>query len=122
MGLYLNAPDRALVLCIDDKSQNQALDRTAPILPLQPGLPERQTHDNKRRGTTTLFAAFSILKGKVTGRCLARQCGREFVRFLRELERSAEASMSCQSTMQAIRPGAMDRQLAESLSISRFCC
>ncbi|MEP6716164.1 MAG: IS630 family transposase, partial [Terriglobia bacterium] len=61
VGLYLNPPERALVLCVDEKSQIQALDRTAPILPLRPGLPERQTHDYKRHGTTTLFAAFNIL-------------------------------------------------------------
>ena len=64
VGLYLNPPDRALVLCVDEKSQIQALDRTAPILPLRPGLPERQTHDYKRHGTTTLFAAFNILNGE----------------------------------------------------------
>src|SRR5262250_464405 len=86
VGLYLNPPDRALVLCIDEKSQIQALDRTAPILPLRPGLPERQTHDDKRYGTTTLFAAFNILNGKVIGHCLPRHRGREFVQFLRELE------------------------------------
>ena len=63
VGLYLDPPERALVLCVDEKSQIQALDRTAPILPLRPGLPERQTHDYKRHGTTTLFAAFNILNG-----------------------------------------------------------
>src|SRR5271157_386075 len=87
VGLYLNPPDRALVLCVDEKSQIQALDRTAPILPLRPGLPERQTHDYKRYGTTTLFAAFNILNGKVIGHCLPRHRGREFVKFLRELEK-----------------------------------
>ena len=75
VGLYLNPPDRALVLCVDEKSQIQALDRTAPILPLRPGLPERQTHDYKRHGTTTLFAAFNILNGKVIGSCLPRHRG-----------------------------------------------
>jgi transposase len=89
VGLYLNPPDRALVLCVDEKSQIQALDRTAPLLPLRPGLPERQTHDYKRHGTTTLFAAFNILNGKVMGRCLPRHRGREFVRFLHELEKEA---------------------------------
>src|SRR3954454_22866291 len=83
VGLYLNPPDRALVLCVDEKSQIQALDRTAPILPLRPGLPERQTHDYKRHGTTTLFAAFNILNGKVIGTCQERHRSREFVRFLR---------------------------------------
>jgi putative transposase len=87
VGLYLNPPDRALVLCVDEKSQIQALDRTAPILPLRPGLPERQTHDYKRHGTTTLFAAFNILNGKVIGSCLPRHRSKEFLKFLRLLEK-----------------------------------
>ena len=87
VGLYLHPPDRALVLCVDEKSQIQALDRTAPILPLRPGLPERQTHDYRRHGTTTLFAAFNILNGKVIGSCLPRHRGKEFITFLRCLER-----------------------------------
>jgi transposase/DNA-binding CsgD family transcriptional regulator len=86
VGLYLNPPERALVLCVDEKSQIQALDRTAPILPLRPGLPERQTHDYKRHGTTTLFAAFNILNGKVIGTCQDRHRSREFIRFLNHLE------------------------------------
>jgi transposase len=88
VGLYLNPPDRALVLCVDEKSQIQALDRTAPILPLRPGLPERQTHDYQRHGTTTLFAAFNILNGKVIGSCQERHRSREFVRFLNHLEKN----------------------------------
>lgn len=91
VGLYLDPPDRALVLCVDEKSQIQALDRTAPILPLRPGLPERQTHDYKRHGTTTLFAAFNILNGKVIGTCQQRHRSREFIRFLNELERQIPA-------------------------------
>src|SRR5215831_10699767 len=87
VGLYLDPPDRALVLCVDEKSQIQALDRTAPILPLRPGLPERQTHDYKRHGTTTLFAAFNILNGKVIGSCLPRHRGKEFIQFLKQLEK-----------------------------------
>lgn len=87
VGLYLNPPDRALVLCVDEKSQIQALDRTAPILPLRPGLPERQTHDYKRHGTTTLFAAFNILNGKVIGSCLPRHRAQEFLKFLNHLEK-----------------------------------
>lgn len=87
VGLYLYPPDRALVLCVDENSQIQALDRTAPILPLRPGLPERQTHDYKRHGTTTLFAAFNILNGKVIGTCQERHRSREFIRFLNHLER-----------------------------------
>jgi transposase len=91
VGLYLNPPDRALVLCVDEKSQIQALDRTAPILPLRPGLPERQTHDYKRHGTTTLFAAFNILNGKVIGTCQSRHRSREFVKFLNHLEKELPA-------------------------------
>src|SRR5215831_18113754 len=93
VGLYLNPPDRALVLCVDEKSQIQALDRTAPILPLRPGLPERQTHDYKRNGTTTLFAAFNILNGKVIGSCQDRHRSREFVRFLNHLEKEVAAEL-----------------------------
>lgn len=88
VGLYLDPPARALVLCVDEKSQIQALDRTAPIFPLRPGLPERQTHDYQRHGTTTLFAAFNIMNGKVIGSCLSRHRGREFVKFLTQLEQT----------------------------------
>lgn len=91
VGLYLNPPDRALVLCGDEKSQIQALDHTAPLLPLRPGLPERQTHDYKRYGTTTLFAAFNILNGKVIGSCWPRHRGQEFVKFLNRLEKKLPA-------------------------------
>jgi transposase len=91
VGLYLHPPDRALVLCVDEKSQIQALDRTAPILPLRPGLPERQTHDYQRHGTTTLFAAFNILNGKVIGTCQARHRSREFILFLNQLEKELPA-------------------------------
>src|SRR3954453_5644892 len=74
VGLYLNPPDRALVLCVDEKSQIQALDRAAPILPLRAGLPERQTHDYQRPGTTTLFAALDVLQGTVIAECHPRHC------------------------------------------------
>jgi transposase len=93
VGLYVDPPDRALVLCVDEKSQIQALDRTAPILPLRPGLPERQTHDYKRHGTTTLFAAFNILNGKVIGNCLPRHRGKEFIKFLNQLEKEVPAEL-----------------------------
>jgi transposase len=86
VGLYLDPPDRALVLCVDEKSQIQALDRTAPLLPLRPGLPEPQTHAYKRHGTTTLFAACNILNGKLIGSCLPRHRGKEFIQFLHQLE------------------------------------
>jgi transposase/DNA-binding CsgD family transcriptional regulator len=93
VGLYLNPPDRALVLCVDEKSQIQALDRTAPLLPLRPGIPERQTHDYKRYGTTTLFAAFNILNGKVIGSCLPRHRGQEFVKCLNQLEKQVPTDL-----------------------------
>jgi transposase len=99
VGLYLNPPDRALVLCVDEKSQIQALDRTAPILPLRPGLPERQTHDYKRHGTTTLFAAFNILNGKVIGACQPRHRSREFVKFLNHLETQLPADQEVHLVM-----------------------
>ena len=73
---------RALVLCVDEKSQIQALDRTQPLLPLRPGIPARQTHDYTRHGTTTLFAALSMLDGKVIGDCMPRHRHQEFIRFL----------------------------------------
>ena len=82
VGLYLNPPDKALVLCVDEKSQIQALDRTQPLLPLRPGVPARQTHDYIRHGTTTLFAALSMLDGKVIGDCMPRHRHQEFIRFL----------------------------------------
>jgi transposase len=82
VGLYLNPPDRAMVLCIDEKSQTQALDRTRPILPLRPGLPERQTHDYIRHGTTSLFAALDIRTGEVIGTCHRRHRHQEFLKFM----------------------------------------
>ena len=88
VGLYLAPPDNAIVLCIDEKSQIQALDRTAPMLPMQPGLPERRTHDYKRHGTTTLFAALEIATGRLTGAVKPRHRGSEFLAFLRQLERT----------------------------------
>jgi transposase len=82
VGLYMNPPDKAIVLCVDEKSQIQALDRTQPMLPLRPGIPARQTHDYKRNGTTTLFAALSMLDGTVIGDCMPRHRHQEFIRFL----------------------------------------
>ena len=82
VGLYLNPPDKDLVLCVDEKSQIQALERTQPLLPLRPGIPARQTHDYKRNGTTTLFAALNTLDGTVIGDCMPRHRHQEFIRFL----------------------------------------
>src|SRR6201997_5320268 len=82
VGLYLNPPDKALVLCVDEKSQIQALDRTQPGLPLKKGRAGTMTHDYKRNGTTTLFAALNMLNGIIIGTCMPRHRHREFLRFL----------------------------------------
>ena len=82
VGLYINPPDKAIVFCVDEKSQIQALERTQPLLPLRPGIPTRQTHDYTRHGTTTLFAALNILDGTVIGDCMPRHRHQEFIRFL----------------------------------------
>lgn len=87
VGLYLNPPEHALVLSVDEKSQIQALDRTQPSLPMKPGRAGTVTHDYKRNGTTTLFAALNILDGKVIGQCLSRHRHQEFLRFLRLIHR-----------------------------------
>ena len=86
VGLYLNPPERAVVLCVDEKSQIQALDRTQPMLPLAPGIPERRTHDYMRHGTTTLFAALDISTGEVIGELHRRHRSSEFLQFLRTIE------------------------------------
>ena len=87
VGLYLNPPDNAIVLCLDEKSSVQALDRTQPSLPMIKGRAATMTHDYKRNGTTTLFAALDVLTGKVIGDCLPRHRHTEFLRFLRKIER-----------------------------------
>jgi transposase len=94
VGLYLNPPDKALVLSVDEKSQIQALDRTQPILPLRPGLPERQTHDYQRHGTTTLFAALNVLEGTVIGQCRPRHRHQEFVQFLNKIEAATDPTLN----------------------------
>jgi len=88
VGLYLNPPENAVVLCVDEKSQIQALDRTAPILPMQPGLAERRSHDYIRHGTSTLFAALEIATGQVTGACKPRHRNTEFLAFLKQVARA----------------------------------
>jgi transposase len=93
VGLYLNPPERALVLCVDEKSQIQALERTQLLLPLRPGIPARQTHDYARHGTTTLFAALSMLDGKVIGDCMPRHRHQEFIRFLKKIDAETPADL-----------------------------
>jgi len=88
VGLYLNPPEGALVLCVDEKSQIQALDRTAPVLPLRPGLPERRTHDYVRAGTTNLYAALDVASGRVISEMTERHRAEEFRRFLNLVNRS----------------------------------
>jgi transposase-like protein len=88
VGLYLNPPEKAVVLCVDEKSQIQALNRTAPILPLRAGLPEKATHDYKRNGTTTLFAALEVATGKVTDQCYDRHGKAEFGDFLKKVAKA----------------------------------
>jgi transposase len=87
VGLYLNPPDKAVILCVDEKSQIQALQRTQPGLPMKKGRCGTMTHDYKRHGTTTLFAALNVLDGRVIGECLPRHRHQEFLRFLRRLDR-----------------------------------
>lgn len=94
VGLYLNPPDKAIVLSVDEKSQIQALDRTQPILPLRPGLPQRQTHDYERHGTTTLFAALDVAVGKVIGQCQQRHRHQEFLRFLDKIDAATPAGLA----------------------------
>ena len=86
VGLYLDPPDRAVVLCVDEKSQIQALDRTQPLLPMRPGQAERRTHDYKRHGTLSLFAALDVQVGNVIGRCFRRHRAQEFRKFLDTVE------------------------------------
>jgi transposase len=88
VGLYLNPPTKAIVLCVDEKSQIQALDRTAPMLPMRPGLPAKATHDYRRNGTTTLFAALEVATGKVTDQCYDRHGKAEFLDFLKKVARA----------------------------------
>jgi transposase len=93
VGLYLHPPDRALVLCVDEKSQIQALDRTQPLLPLRPGQVERRTHDYVRHGTTSLFAALDVTSGKVIGECHRRHRAVEFRKFLDRVEAAVPAEL-----------------------------
>src|SRR5208283_567047 len=94
VGLYLNPPDKALVLCVDEKSQIQALDRTQPGLPLKPGRCGTMTHDYVRHGTTTLFAALNVMEGKVIGGCFQRHRHEEFLTFLRQIDRETPPELA----------------------------
>ena len=94
VGLYLNPPEAAVVLCVDEKSQIQALDRTAPVLPLMPGTPERRTHDYRRYGTTNLYAALDLASGNVIADLSARHRAEEFRRFLTLIDKTVPAELA----------------------------
>ena len=93
VGLYLDPPERALVLCVDEKSQIQALDRTQPLLPMRPGQAERRTHDYKRHGTTSLFAALDVKAGTIISKCMPRHRAQECRRFLDTVENNVPADL-----------------------------
>ena len=108
VGLYVDPPAHAVVLSLDEKSQIQALDRTQPGLPIKPGRCQTMTHDYKRHGTTTLFAALSLLDGTVIGRCMQRHRHLEFIRFLNAVEREIPAGQLIHTVLDnwpAIRAG-----------------
>ena len=99
VGLYMAPPDRALVLCVDEKSQIQALDRSQPMLPMRPGQPARRSHDYKRHGTTSLFAALDIVTGRIIGECYPRHRAAEFRRFLDRIEANVPADLDVHLVM-----------------------
>jgi transposase len=99
VGLYMSPPERAIVLCVDEKSQIQALDRSQPMLPMRPGQPARRSHDYKRHGTTSLFAALDIAPGAVIGKCYARHRAREFRKFLDEIEAAVPGDLDVHLVM-----------------------
>jgi transposase len=99
VGLYLDPPDRAVVLCLDEKSQIQALDRTQPLLPMRPGQAERRAHDYKRHGTTSLFAALDVAAGTVIGKCFKRHRASEFRKFLDHVEANVPADLEIHIVM-----------------------
>ena len=99
VGLYLNPPDRAIVLCVDEKSQVQALNRTEPILPLAPGVPARQSHDYERHGVTSLFAAMDVASGVTISTCYRRHRNQEFLRFLNDVENNLPAGLDVHLVM-----------------------
>ena len=99
VGLYMSPPERALVLCVDEKSQIQALDRSQPLLPMRPGQVERRTHDPKRHGTTSLFAALDVATGAVIGRCYPKHRSNEFRKFLDQIEQAVPADFAVHLVM-----------------------
>ena len=119
-GLYLNPPEAAVVLCVDEKTAIQALDRTAPILPLMPGTPQRRTHDYRRHGTTDLFAALDAASGKVIASMAPRHRSEEFRRFLNLIDKEIPEHLACTSCSTTSPPTRPPRSSAGSLSHPRF--
>ena len=103
VGLYLNPPDRAIVLCVDEKSQVQALNRTEPILPMAPGVPARQSHDYERHGVTSLFAAMDVASGVSISTCYRRHRHQEFLRFLNQIEENLPSGVNVHLVMDTLR-------------------
>jgi transposase len=99
VGLYISPPEHAIVLCVDEKSQIQALDRSQPLLPMRPGQPACCTHDYKRHGTTSLFAALDVATGKVIGKCFSRHRAAEFRKFLDVIEASVPKDLDVHLVM-----------------------
>jgi transposase len=99
VGLYMSPPDNALVLCVDEKSQIQALERSQPMLPMRPGQPERKTYDYFRHGTVSLFAALDVKTGKVEGRCSKKHTQKEFIEFLRRVNRNVPEAMEVHAVL-----------------------
>jgi transposase len=134
VGLYLSPPERAVVLCVDEKSQVQALDRIQPLLPMRPGQVERHSHDYMRHGTTSLFAALDVKAGTIAGKCMPRHRRQEFRKFLDEVERNvpapprpcAQDPADCSMLSQRIRPWrrAIYRFRPRSIEVTRsiFSC
>ena len=109
VGLYLDPPDRALVFSVDEKSQIQALDRTQPGLPMKKGRAGTMTHDYKRHGTTTLFAALDVATGRVIGQCMKRHRHQEWLKFLRSIDRDAHKGSTCISSLTITPPTSTPR-------------
>lgn len=99
VGLYVSPPEHAVVLCVDEKSQIQALDRSQPMLPMRPGQPARRSHDYRRHGTTSLFAALDIITGRVIGKCYGRHRAAEFRKFLDEIEAAVPSGLDVHLVM-----------------------
>lgn len=121
MGLYLKPPEKALVLCVDEKSQIQTLDRTQPGLPLKKGSYGTMTHEYKRNGTTTLFAALELAQGKVIGQCYARHRHQEFIKFLKRLDAEFSVELKLPYGAEQLRHPCTPQSSGLAGTTSAFC-